>query len=313
MKKDHPIVQARRVNPRAERGIAWPRKASFGARPMQMGGAIEHRYRRGWKKKVALPLGCIILCGWLSGLGFGQQAPSQANGGAAQSTEPQPPQGERDALTSGLLDLVEEPAAAPTNNPPENPTARPTPAEVGLEGEDLGEQSENPLAAVRQSMLIAADYLQRGHTDAGTQQLQADIVRRLDDVIEQIDAAARQASLQRRSASSQRDSSTRESEQSSTSEPPQSEKATSQSLTGAEQERERPAEAAEPVGDQPGGTGAAANSQVDLSDPRALQHSVWGQLPEQVRKQMQSRMVEQFLPSYREQIEAYFEALLEAE
>ena len=41
-----------------------------------------------------------------------------------------------------------------------------------------------------------------------------------------------------------------------------------------------------------------------------LQQEGWGQLPERVRKQLQSRMVEEFLPSYRQQIEAYFQQLL---
>jgi hypothetical protein len=49
-----------------------------------------------------------------------------------------------------------------------------------------------------------------------------------------------------------------------------------------------------------------------MADPKRLQQDVWGQLPEQVRKQMQSRMVERFLPSYRPQIEAYFRALMQS-
>ena len=36
---------------------------------------------------------------------------------------------------------------------------------------------------------------------------------------------------------------------------------------------------------------------VELADPKALQQDVWGQLPSRVRQQMQSRMVEQFLPA----------------
>lgn len=49
---------------------------------------------------------------------------------------------------------------------------------------------------------------------------------------------------------------------------------------------------------------------VDLNDPRALQRSAWGNLPERTREQMQSRMVERFLPAYREEIEAYYRALV---
>ena len=49
---------------------------------------------------------------------------------------------------------------------------------------------------------------------------------------------------------------------------------------------------------------------VDLNDPRALQRSAWGSLPDRMREQMQSRMVERFLPSYRDEIEAYYRALV---
>ena len=62
---------------------------------------------------------------------------------------------------------------------------------------------------------------------------------------------------------------------------------------------------------QPGQGGEPTDSHVGLADPKALQENVWGQLPEQVRKRMQSRMVEHFLPAYRTQIEAYFQALLQ--
>ncbi|MCC6509783.1 MAG: hypothetical protein IT423_11785 [Pirellulaceae bacterium] len=61
---------------------------------------------------------------------------------------------------------------------------------------------------------------------------------------------------------------------------------------------------------QPGtGSKQARQIVVDLNDPAALQRSAWGSLPERVREQMQSRMVERFLPGYREEIEAYYRAL----
>jgi hypothetical protein len=40
---------------------------------------------------------------------------------------------------------------------------------------------------------------------------------------------------------------------------------------------------------------------------------VWGHLPERIRQQMMSRMVERFLPQYEASIEEYFRRLSDAE
>lgn len=61
-------------------------------------------------------------------------------------------------------------------------------------------------------------------------------------------------------------------------------------------------------------TGHAAShrkSQGSLADPVALQRGLWGKLPEQSRRAMETQMVERFLPSHRRQIEAYYRILLE--
>jgi hypothetical protein len=221
-------------------------------------------------------------------------------------------------LIEGLLDLLGPPdveeAGSPDARLPDGrlPNAAPnvTREGVGLDGEDLGEQADNPLASVRQSMLIAADYLRQGFANTETQQLQTDIVTRLDELIAEIETSQQESSSQ----SSQ-------GQQASQSEPSQSE---SEQLAG--QSSPEPSANSESEGDSqpqpsqgdspqnnPGQQGGAKIATVDLADPQALQQSVWGQLPEQVRKQMQSRMVERFLPSYREQIEAYFQALLESQ
>jgi hypothetical protein len=55
--------------------------------------------------------------------------------------------------------------------------------------------------------------------------------------------------------------------------------------------------------------GRARTSTLPLQDPRWLQQNAWGSLPQRKREQMQSRMVEQFLPAYRQDIEAYYRAL----
>jgi hypothetical protein len=213
-------------------------------------------------------------------------------------------------LTEGLLDLLNEPGKKPAEPSPSrqprnvNPAPDFKPADVGLDGEDLGENSANPLESVRQSMLIAAGLLQRGATDASTQELQSGIVQRLDELINQLE---QNRSPPNRSSSKQ---------EQSEPQPSNEQEQNPQSQSRQQERKQGPPETPElaesrPNSQNPGQSGTAPTVEVDLADPRALQQNVWGHLPERMRTQMQSRMVEQFLPSYREQIEAYFKALLE--
>jgi hypothetical protein len=228
---------------------------------------------------------------------------------AAQDITPPPPSAPVPApaepqpeLVEGLLDLLQQPRPAPAGD--DSQRQQLSPEDLGLGGEDLSDRSANPLEAVRQSMLIAAGFLHKGLADNDTQQLQEDIVQRLDDLIAEMEKAQ---SEQRNSKSQQQTAQTEaeSSQESAAEQEPRQEQSSSD-------DQSRPPEAGDQADDGPGQDSAASTQgRVRLADPRALQQSVWGQLPEQVRKQMQSRMVEQFLPSYREQIEAYFQALLE--
>jgi len=253
---------------------------------------------------------------------------------AAAPQQADPPAGAElpnSALLDDLLDLLAEPAQQSDSNDAASsggagePTLRP--ADVGLDGEDLGESAENPLISVKQSMLIAAGWLQRGKADPSTQQLQRDIVTRLDELIEQLEQSRRKKS--QRQQEEQQDSDAPQSPQQRSQQSSQEQRqqqSTSPRQSDAEAGEESPdqqraqggqssaEEQTRQVGQQPsagpGEQGPAAPVRIDLGNPLALQEGVWGQLPEQLRKQMQSRMVEQFHPTYRRQIEAYFQALL---
>lgn len=209
-------------------------------------------------------------------------------------------------LVEGLLDLLNEPAPKKPVESPKQPLA---PSDVQLDGEDLGEASENPLLAVRQSMLIAAGYLRRDGANAETMKLQSDIVRRLDDLISDLEKSQNKS-----------DSSNKESQQQSAPQPSnqkqREQNKSSQSMKSRPDERS-PSESDKNGSDRQGEPenpptqrGNGGNATVELADAKSLQQDVWGQLPARVRQQMQSRMVEQFLPAYKEQIEAYFQALL---
>ena len=241
-------------------------------------------------------------CAWLIALTLASSACGQSeappSAGSGTSTE----------LVEGLLDLLAAPKSLESGGTPSD-AAKPkiTPADLGLDGEDLGEASSaNPLNSVRQRMLIAAGYLRKGVTNTQTQQLQANIVERMDDIIKKLEQSPppdRSPREQQPASAAQRQQVEQRQQQSPASTPPKT--------TGSDQ-ADPADESGQPNG-VPDDSPTARTSRsltVDLSDPKSLQQSVWGQLPERVRQQMQSRMVEQFLPAYREQIEAYFQALL---
>jgi type IV secretory pathway VirB10-like protein len=245
----------------------------------------------------------IWLSCWFNLSAVGQEQPPKT---PAQAPTQAPTPSTSNELVEGLLDLLNEP---PAKKPAEAPKQPLTPADVGLEGEDLGEASENPLLAVRQSMLIAAGYLRRDGANAETMKLQSDIVRRLDDLISELEKA------QGKEDQSQQDSQQEASSQSNAQKQreQQSRSQTAKSRPGERKDSEAGEDRADRQGEpenpptQRGNGGSAA---VELADAKSLQQDVWGQLPSRVRQQMQSRMVEQFLPAYKEQIEAYFQALL---
>lgn len=228
---------------------------------------------------------------------------------AARAQEP--PSKDQSALVDGLLDLLSEPVPARAPDSQDAPNQGPVPAQPDYEkGHELDPSlADHPLAIVGKNMRAAAAQLNKGVAGGETRQLQVEIVQRLDSLIEAMQQA--DPSQPSQPQSQQRHSSESQAPESSSSSQPQSAEEDAQAATGEEGD-------GQPVGSQsaqgrPSQAGPAADVIVDLADPERLQQDVWGQLPEQVRQQMQSRMVERFLPSYREQIEAYFRALLQSE
>ncbi|MCA9181251.1 MAG: hypothetical protein KDA51_07350, partial [Planctomycetales bacterium] len=212
-------------------------------------------------------------------------------------------------LVDGLLDLLSEPAPARTLDSRSAPNQVPVPAQSDNEHDQTLDPSlaDHPLQIIGKNMRAAATQLNLGAVGNETRQLQVDIVQRLDSLIEEI----RQADPSRSSqphAQPQRSPESQASESSSSSQPQPANSDVGETPgqqgdgqpTGSQSAQSRPSQA-----------GPVAGVTVDLADPERLQQDVWGQLPEQVRQQMQSRMVERFLPSYRPQIEAYFRALLQ--
>lgn len=222
---------------------------------------------------------------------------------------------EQAELVDGLLDLLNEPPPVmkkPAESSPAG-TSSGAPSGIELDDEQLGQQAANPLYGVRQNMLIAAGYLSKGFVNQQTRQLQTEIVERLDELIdelEQSNSSQQQAAQQQEQQ--QRQQQAQSEQQSSAANQTQASTSPAATENQAAGDTERQPGQSEPTSDSPAQKGQAVRPKVELVDPKTLQQNVWGQLPEQVRKQMQSRMVEEFLPSYRQQIEAYFQALLES-
>ncbi len=210
-------------------------------------------------------------------------------------------------LTDDLLDLLMKPPKTEQIATPAAPTER------SQLQQDQSRPEQDPLHSVRQQMFAAAGMLQNGKTDEPTRQVQADIVKQLDELIEQLGRSSQDSSKSSDSRSSQ--SAQQKTEQ--TQREPASGKQRSGTQTAADQGKQERDAKNQSSGDQiPGASDrgelkstAARNTEVQLADPRAMQQKVWGQLPDRVRQQMQSRMVEQFLPSFQEQINAYYREL----
>lgn len=224
-----------------------------------------------------------------------------------------PPSKEQAALVDGLLDLLSDPAPARTLDSPSAPNQVPIPAQSDSE-QDLSldpSLADHPLLIIRKNMRAAATHLNQGAVGNETRQLQVDIVQRLDSLIEEMRQADSSRASQPQPQPQQQHSPEPQASESSSSSQEQS--TSSDAGETSDQHGDGQPTGSQSAQNRPSQAGPTAGVTVDLADPERLQQDVWGQLPEQVRQQMQSRMVERFLPSYRPQIEAYFRALLQSE
>jgi hypothetical protein len=259
-----------------------------------------------WRGILAPVWAVGLICGLLSVNCANPQAQGQT---PVADVVPGPPEASKQsALVEGLLDLLgetEDQAASAWRRDSAPPDV--TPADHGFGANELPESS-NPLVSVRQSMRIAAGHLSKGVANTETRQLQSGIVQQLDELIDSLEQAASNMPEQ----DAQDNQEPTKAQQQSQSAGQSSTQPEAEEAAGNSSQEPDPSERSSSTSqDTVGENGATAGIKVDLADPQALQQDVWGQLPEQLRKQMQSRMVERFLPSYRTQIEAYFQALLE--
>lgn len=234
-------------------------------------------------------------------------------------------------LIDGLLELIEsspQPKRTDAGVPSDFSSKPPVPnlerIGSGTVAAEEDRTTENPLQIIRTLMLNVSETMRRGSVGAETLQLQGDVIEHLDSLIESLrqQEAASTVSEQLEDNDSLEgelegeadfdDQQTRAEEGKAEDEADsQAEDVKESEPSGGEQPQE--SSDIENEGGLPGQGVTRPGLVAEPRDPGELQRSVWGHLPEQVRSQLQARMAEQFLPSYREQLEAYFRALLNQE
>lgn len=233
----------------------------------------------------------------------------------------QPPKTEADILADELLkDIVPKDAAESADS--QDPLR-----EDATGGKRSFDAGQNPFEVISLGMLTASKFLREGETGSTTQNVQTNVLMRLDELIEQSEKQSKKPKSSTSSAASQRSSKRQTSRQS----PPkdanqQRTNQQNQSEGGQESEKDQGEQRGnsktdddgETESDMPSGNGSqppggSKSTKAELGSAKALQQGVWGHLPERIRQQMMSRMVERFLPEYEASIEEYFRKLSDSE
>lgn len=187
--------------------------------------------------------------------------------------------------------------------------------------------SDNPLEVIHMGMLTASKYLKEGETGKTTQDVQSNVLSRLDELIALSEKQSRKPRNSKPEASNSRSkpqsSETEKQDRSQTSRnapQPKSSSQRNEQQTGEQpkSDRQNPDQSDSDSETSPNNSGedsrdGSLNSKAAPGDPRSLQEGVWGHLPEKIRQQMMTRMVERFLPEYEASIEEYFRKLSESE
>jgi hypothetical protein len=204
-------------------------------------------------------------------------------------------------LTDGLLELIKP--KAPAGSTPQGKVAP-----MRGEPNSRKQPEERLIEQAKHGMNSVALQLQKGQVDATTKQLGQNVLSQLDELIGKMDRTKEQNS----SSNSFSEKATAKPEVKSDSQA--GPKKISPSTDRSEQ-RQNSAESSTAVemgaADKPGEQGPRVDSRVQTL-ARQLQQDVWGHLPEKLRTQMNGRMVEDFLPAYREQIQQYYRRLMES-
>jgi hypothetical protein len=237
---------------------------------------------------------------------------------------------QQSSLVDGLLELIE---------PPQRPQ---WPGDAS--GKDIGQSVEvrspseadisenegieaNSLLGVRLLMMDVLAAMRRGTVGRETIDLQDDILKQLDALIEMLarprgaeetdkgqpqELSQIEEGIEERLETQAIPDQVREESSQFGQESAASEDAAGESDQATTENLQEPTSVGI-EGGVPGQGQAYPGGDAQPVDPGQLQRGVWGHLPDQIKSQLQARMAEQFLPTYREQLEAYYRALLSRE
>jgi hypothetical protein len=158
------------------------------------------------------------------------------------------------------------------------------------QGEDLGQEIDDPLMAIGRRMQTAQELIDQQITSDQTQRVQKQIVADLDLLIEQLQSQCQAGQCK-----------------DGAGKPKPNAKPGGKGQGGKGENRG----ANQPARDSTGRVGVAQADSAELARMKQMLKQVWGHLPAKVRDQMQSGTIEEFLPKYETLIEAYYSRLAE--
>jgi hypothetical protein len=239
---------------------------------------------------------------------------------------------QKDVLSEELLNDLLPADNSKNNNEPTPPSN--TKSDLRSSSKTLAD-ADSPLDFIQLGMRAASTYLREGETGKTAQDVQSNVLLRLDELIQQSEQQSAQKKRKsssrqqkRKSQNQSREQKQDESEspspnnqspqnqQQNSNKPDQMKNEGNSAQPGQEQgdpaqsDQQNPSDSGNLSGDNRDGSKENA---AKPADPKSLQQGVWGHLPERIRQQMMSRMVERFLPQYEASIEEYFRRLSDAE
>lgn len=159
-------------------------------------------------------------------------------------------------------------------------------------GEDLGQPAANPLLGIQSNMQKAETLIGAGDISGNTGKVQQRVVDDLDELIKKAEEQCKNSQSGQPDKPGKKQASQR-SKPGSKPGPPQ--QASQQAQSGAKTSSTRLGKT------QATGDGGRP--------PEELMKEVWGRLPARLREQMLQSSPDEFLPEYREEIEAYYREL----
>lgn len=200
-----------------------------------------------------------------------------------------------DDLENDLLEgLDTKPSKAGKDSAPDGSSASTSELDDELlrqlgEGEDVGEETLDPLLVISRRMRAVEDLIEGRNTSQPTQRLQRQIVEDLDLLIEQVKKQCCDG----------------QGEGDGKKKPSGKPGSGTKAGTGENKGKSRPAK------DSTARTGKDADTLTEMERMKQMLKEVWGHLPPKIREQMQAGRPEEFLPKYERLIEDYYKRLAE--